>query len=59
MLSANDPEFQGLFKTVAEMEDTVGWTPESALSGLGAAAATAGMAPEVDLAGGDLPRLLV
>ncbi|MEQ1887945.1 MAG: ATP-binding protein [Alphaproteobacteria bacterium] len=29
LLSANDPEFQGLFKTVAEMEDTVGWTPES------------------------------
>ena len=29
LLSAYDPEFQGLFKTVAEMESTVDWTPES------------------------------
>ncbi|MDO9461068.1 MAG: ATP-binding protein [Alphaproteobacteria bacterium] len=29
LLSAHDPEFQGLFKTVAEMETTVDWTPES------------------------------
>ncbi|MFZ5929786.1 MAG: Lon protease family protein [Pseudomonadota bacterium] len=29
LLSAHDPEFQGLFKTVAEMESTVDWTPES------------------------------
>jgi len=29
LLSANDPEFQGLFKAVAEMESTVDWTPES------------------------------
>ncbi len=29
LLSAHDPEFQGLFKTVVEMEDNVDWTPES------------------------------
>ena len=29
LLSAHDPEFQGLFKTVAEMETTVDWTPDS------------------------------
>lgn len=29
LLSAHDPEFQGIFKTVAEMENTVDWTPES------------------------------
>ncbi|MCK9992719.1 MAG: hypothetical protein Dbin4_01239 [Alphaproteobacteria bacterium] len=29
LLSAHDPEFQGLFKTVAEMETTVDWTPQS------------------------------
>ena len=29
LLSQYDPEFQGLFKTVAEMESTVDWTPES------------------------------
>lgn len=29
LLSAHDPEFQNLFKAVAEMEDVVDWTPES------------------------------
>ncbi len=29
LMSAHDPEFQGLFKTVAEMENTVDWTPEA------------------------------
>ena len=29
LLSAHDPEFQNLFKAVAEMEDVVDWTPHS------------------------------
>lgn len=29
LLSAHDPEFQNLFKAVAEMEDVVDWTPQS------------------------------
>lgn len=29
LLSANDPEFQSLFKTVVEMETTVDWTAQS------------------------------